>query len=114
MRLIDADHFIADMEKLYCAFGWRDTEVHFSLIDLKGNIDAEETYEQELPRLPRWIIYHVDPIHPRNISDLISPGDYYVCPICGRSSSVDTNYCPYCGEKLGKAEENGCTVQEDK
>ena len=107
MRLIDADHFIAEMEKLYRVFGWKDREVHFSLNDLKGNIDAEKTYEKEaIEKIPRWIIYHVDPIHPKNISDLIAPGDYYICPICGRSSSIDTNYCPYCGEKLGKAEEN--------
>lgn len=108
MRLIEADRFIEDMEELYRDFGWDDGEVHFSLNDLKGNIDAEETYEQEvIKKIPRWIIYHVDPIHPKNISDLMSPGDYYVCPICGRSSSIDTNYCPHCGEKLGKAEENG-------
>ena len=104
MRLIDADHFIAEMEKLYRDAGWEDGEVHFSLNDLRGNIDAEKTYKQELPR---WIIYHVDPIHPKNISDLMSPSDFYICPICGGHSNVDTNYCPYCGEKLGKVEENG-------
>lgn len=102
MRLIDADFFITEMEELYRDAGWEDGEVHFSLNDLRGNIDAAMSYERELPR---WIIYHVDPIHPKNISDLISPGDYYICPICGRSSSIATNYCPHCGEKLGKAEE---------
>ena len=102
MRLIDADHFIAEMEKLYHDAGWEDGEVHFSLNDLRGNIDAAKTYEQELPR---WIIYHVNPIHPKNIDDLMSPSDFYICPICGGTSNVDTNYCPYCGEKLGKAEE---------
>ena len=103
MRLIDADDFVAEMEKLYRDFGWEDREVHFSLNDLKGNIDAAETYKQEIPR---WIVYHVDPIHPRNFSDLMMPGDYYICPICGYSNSIATNYCPHCGEKLGKAEEN--------
>ncbi len=43
MRLMDADNFIAEMEKLYRDFGWEDGEVHFSLNDLKGNIDAAKT-----------------------------------------------------------------------
>ena len=56
--------------------------------------------------LPRWIVYHIDPHHPKNFSDLMMPGDYYICPICGHSNSIATNYCPYCGKKLGEAEEN--------
>lgn len=43
MRLIDADDFVAEMEKLYHVFGWEDGEVHFSLNDLKGNIDVAKT-----------------------------------------------------------------------
>ena len=46
MRRIDADDFIEEMEKLYHDHGWDDEDVHFSLNDLKGNIDVANTYEQ--------------------------------------------------------------------
>ena len=42
MRLIDADRFLQDMEGLYRQAGWDEREVHFSLADLRSNIDMED------------------------------------------------------------------------
>lgn len=45
MRLIDADKLKADLEKLYLMAGWDDSEIHFSLRDIKSNIDGEKSVE---------------------------------------------------------------------
>lgn len=42
MRLIDADKFLQDMADLYRHAGWDEREVHFSLADLRSNIDMED------------------------------------------------------------------------
>lgn len=42
MRLIDADKFQQDMVDLYRQAGWDEREVHFSLADLRSNIDMED------------------------------------------------------------------------
>lgn len=42
MRLIDADKFLQDMADLYRQAGWDEREVHFSLADLRSNIDMED------------------------------------------------------------------------
>ena len=42
MRLIDADKFLQDMADLYRQAGWGEREVHFSLADLRSNIDMED------------------------------------------------------------------------
>ena len=97
MRLIDADHFIAEMEKLYHDAGWEDGEVHFSLNDLRGNIDGEKTYSKELPK---WIVHHI--VGSKDPADWLLTSDYYICPACNNSSARQYAYCPSCGEKLGR------------
>lgn len=43
MRPIDADDFIMSMTSLYKIAGWDEHEVHFSLADLKSNLDYMKT-----------------------------------------------------------------------
>lgn len=56
--------------------------------------------------LPRWI-FHKSGDEDSLAGRLMSPGDYYSCPICFNSSNVMYNYCPSCGEKLGRANYGG-------
>lgn len=44
-RLIDEDTFIKNMSYLYEYAGWDEHDVHFSLADLKNNLDFEKTIE---------------------------------------------------------------------
>jgi hypothetical protein len=39
-RYINIDIFLEDMERLYKKAGWDEHEVHFSLLDLKSNLDG--------------------------------------------------------------------------
>lgn len=56
--------------------------------------------------LPRWI-FHKSGDEDSLVERLMSPGDYYSCPVCFNASNVMYNYCPYCGEKLGKVNYGG-------
>ena len=41
MRMINAEELIEHLENIYKRAGWDETEVHFSLRDMKANIDGE-------------------------------------------------------------------------
>ena len=49
MRLIDADEFIQHLGELYHTAGWDDREAHFSLSDIRSNIDYESKIRLEVP-----------------------------------------------------------------
>lgn len=46
-KIIDADSFLKSMENLYTLAGWDEREVHFSLADLRCNLDYEEVVLSE-------------------------------------------------------------------
>jgi len=39
--------------------------------------------------------------------DVIRPYRYYSCSICNRRSAIRSNYCPNCGAKMDRGENNG-------
>lgn len=47
MKLIDADEFLYHMEELYKVAGWNEREIHFSLADIRSNIDCEARIKLE-------------------------------------------------------------------
>ena len=53
MRLIDRDIFIDDMFDLYLDNRWNVKDTHFSLLDIRSNIDSPK-YEVEA--IPIWWI----------------------------------------------------------
>ena len=46
-KIIDADSFLKSMENLYTSAGWDEREVHFSLADLRCNLDYEDVVLSE-------------------------------------------------------------------
>lgn len=46
-KIIDADSFLKSMENLYTLAGWDEREAHFSLADLRCNLDYEEVVLSE-------------------------------------------------------------------
>ena len=51
MRPIDSDDFLKQSTELYEHAGWDEREVHFSLADLRCNLEMMPTVEAE----PKWI-----------------------------------------------------------
>lgn len=49
MKLIDRDKFINDMFDLYLDAGWNPQDVHFSLLDVRSNIDSPEYEVEAIP-----------------------------------------------------------------
>lgn len=49
MKLIDRDKFINDMFDLYLDAGWNPQDVHFSLLDVRPNIDSPEYEVEAIP-----------------------------------------------------------------
>ena len=45
MRLIDADEFVAELIFLYEDRGWHEREIHFSLADMRCNVDIISTVD---------------------------------------------------------------------
>lgn len=70
MRLIDRDKFISDMFDLYIEQKWKPSDIHFSLLDVRNNIDFKgyevkaipiETIKKEIERLKediKWAWYY--------------------------------------------------------
>ena len=50
-RYINIDIFLKEMESLYKKAGWDEDEVHFSLLDLKCNLDGLPCIEVNNTRL---------------------------------------------------------------
>ena len=69
-------------------------------------VETAELQKNSSKELPRWI-FHKSGDEDDLVWSLMSPGDYYSCPICFNSSNVMYNYCPSCGEKLGRANYGG-------
>lgn len=49
MRLIDRDKIISDMFDLYIENNWKPSDVHFSLLDIRANIDLIEYEVEAIP-----------------------------------------------------------------
>lgn len=62
MRLTDRDKFINDMFDLYLDAGWNPRDVHFSLLDVRSNIDSPEYEVEAIPIewIAEWVTTHAD------------------------------------------------------
>ena len=49
MKLIDRDKFISDMFDLYIEQKWKPSDIHFSLLDVRNNIDFKEYEVKAIP-----------------------------------------------------------------
>lgn len=49
MKLIDRDKFISDMFDLYIENRWSPRDIHFSLLDVRSNIDSPEYEVKAIP-----------------------------------------------------------------
>ena len=49
MKLIDRDKFISDMFDFYIENRWNPRDIHFSLLDVRGNIDSPEFEVKAIP-----------------------------------------------------------------
>ena len=97
MRAIDADDFFKQSTELYEHAGWDEREVHFSLADLRCNLEMMPTVEAEPVRHGKWKQW-----------DSYGFENTYECTACGESfvlieGTPITNgykYCPSCGAKM--------------
>lgn len=63
MKLIDRDKFINDMFDLYLDAGWNPQDVHFSLLDVRSNIDSPEYEVEAIPI--EWLKSYVQKLETR-------------------------------------------------
>lgn len=49
MKLIDRDKFISDMFDLYIEQKWKPSDIHFSLLDVRSNIDFKGYEVKAIP-----------------------------------------------------------------
>lgn len=49
MKLINRDKFLGDMFDLYIENRWSPRDIHFSLLDVRGNIDSPEYEVKAIP-----------------------------------------------------------------
>lgn len=56
MKLIDRDKFISDMFDLYIEQKWKPSDIHFSLLDVRNNIDFKGYEVKAIPI--EWIKEH--------------------------------------------------------
>ena len=56
MKLIDRDKFISDMFDLYIEQKWKPSDIHFSLLDVRSNIDFKGYEVKAIPI--EWIKEH--------------------------------------------------------
>lgn len=94
MRPIDSDDFLKQSTELYEHAGWDEREVHFSLADLRCNLEMMPTVEAEPVRHGHWSI---------DDSDWFET--VYRCTVCKKSSRIRTPYCPNCGAKMDERKE---------
>ena len=57
MKLIDRDKFISDMFDFYIENRWNPRDIHFSLLDVRSNIDSPEFEVKaiSISGLRRWL-----------------------------------------------------------
>lgn len=55
--LIDRDKFISDMFDLYIKNRWNPRDIHFSLLDVRSNIDSPEYKVKAIPK--EWLLNHM-------------------------------------------------------
>lgn len=90
MRLIDADELVAELTYLYEDRGWHEREIHFSLADMRCNV---EIFPKVVPKHGHWI------------------DDWDIgCSVCSECDDSflwedfngvrEFNYCPTCGAKM--------------
>lgn len=89
-RLIDADRFLQDMADLYRQAGWDEREVHFSLADLRSNIDMEDVV-----LIPRREADTVQVIRCRDCAYYrpYSDGRYDCDNMLGMADAYEDGYC---------------------
>lgn len=87
MRTIDSDDFLKQSTELYEHAGWDEREVHFSLADLRCNLEMMPTVEAE----PKWI-----PVSDRLPED---SDDYLVTIYFGGYGIHETDYAFFNSEK---------------
>ena len=60
MRIIDVDRFLDEVKRLYLSKGWSDRDVHFSLRDLKANMEADSRRIHVIPTnwIKKWCKEH--------------------------------------------------------
>lgn len=68
MRTIDSDDFLKQSTELYEHAGWDEREVHFSLADLRCNLEMMPTVEA----IPMWFINGCQDDHLIFITELIN------------------------------------------
>lgn len=98
MRTIDGDDFLRQSAELYKDAGWDEREVHFSLADLRCNLEMMPIVKAE-PEHGHWVIN----------------GEWCTCSECkqslhyersnGKSNlinalSMAVKFCPNCGAKM--------------
>ena len=103
MRTIDSDDFLKQSTELYEHAGWDEREVHFSLADLRCNLEMMPTVKAE-PEHGHWVIN----------------GEWCTCSECkqslhyerskGKSNlinalSMAVKFCPNCGAKMDEGKE---------
>ena len=57
MKLIDRDKFISDMFDLYIEQKWKPSDIHFSLLDVRSNIDFKGYEVKAIPIewIEKWL-----------------------------------------------------------
>lgn len=89
MRLIDADELVAELIYLYEDRGWHEREIHFSLADMRCNVDIIPTVDS---------IKHG---HWTDRAKSIIGVPTEACSECAEwSIGFDKDYCPNCGAKM--------------
>lgn len=63
MKLIDRDKFISDMFDLYIEQKWKPSDIHFSLLDVRNNIDFKGYEVKAIPIewILKWACEFIDP-----------------------------------------------------
>lgn len=73
MKLIDRDKFISDMFDLYIEQKWKPSDIHFSLLDVRNNIDFKGYEVKAIPIdwINKWLRKYGEPILDDGIYNMI-------------------------------------------
>ena len=101
MRMIDADELAAELIFLYEDRGWYEKEIHFSLVDMRCNIDIMPTVDAV--KHGHWDNKIIEFDVPHTIARCsVCKGKVYVF---AEDYIVKYPYCPLCGAKMDEVEE---------
>lgn len=108
MRLIDADELVAELIYLYEDRGWHEREIHFSLADMRCNVDIIPTVDPVMHG--HWDNKIIDAIFddPHTVARCSNcKGKIWVYAV---NYVVKYPYCPMCGAKMDEVEDESNKV----